>query len=141
MATYGSITYDAVVGTVAAMAAFNTAVEAKINLGFAPVAPPTSDGTNINQVFFKGSASSFVAEYAINLATTGAAGTGSLRVAGDVTSSFPAGFRFTVVGSTGNNGIYTVKNGGSTFSGGNTTIPVNEAVVSAVADGSVLQYA
>jgi hypothetical protein len=142
MATYGSITYAVVTGTVAGIAAFNTAVEVQTNLGFAPVNTPLVEGVNISQVFMKGGgAASFIAEYAINLATTGAAGAGSFRIPGDVTSGFTAGFRFTVVGSTGNNGIYTVKNGGSTFSAGNTTIPVNEAVVSAVADGSVLQYA
>jgi hypothetical protein len=142
MATYGSIQYAVVTGTVAGIAAFNTAVETQTNLGFAPAAAPFTDGTNISQIFFKGGgAASFISEYPINLATTGIPGSGSFRVATDVSSQFNAGFRFTVVGSTGNNGIYTVKNGGSTHSGGNTTIPVNEAVASAVADGSIIQYA
>lgn len=142
MSTYGSIEYAVVSGTVAGIAAFNTAAEAKTNQGYAPVTTPISDGTNIHQVFMKGGgAASFVAEYPIILVTTGAAGSGSFRVAGDVVIQFNAGFRFTVVNSTGNNGIYTVKNGGSTFSAGNTTIPVNEIVISAVADGSIIQYA
>jgi hypothetical protein len=142
MSTFGSIEYAVVTGTVAGIAAFNTAVEVKTNLGFAPVAAPFSDGTNITQVFMKGGgAASFIAEYAINLATVGAPGAGAFRVAGDVASQFNAGFRFTVVGSTGNNGVYTVKNGGSSFSAGNTTIPVKENVPSGVADGSVIQYA
>jgi hypothetical protein len=142
MATFGSIEYAVVTGTVAGIAAFNTAVEVQTNLGFAPVNAPLVEGANISQVFMKGGgASSFVASYAINLATVGAAGAGSFRVPGDVAVGFPAGFRFTVAGSTGNDGIYTVKNGGSTFATGNTTIPVTQAVVSAVADGSVVQYA
>lgn len=142
MATYGQIQYAVVTNTVANIAAFNTAAEAQTNLGFAPVSSPYSDGTNITQVFFKGGgAASFVSQYAVNLATVGAPGGGSFRVAGDVTSQFNAGFRFTVVGSTGNDGVYTVKNGGSSFSAGNTTIPVKENVPSAVADGSVIQYA
>ena len=139
MATFGQVQYDVVTGTVAALAAFNTAVEAKVNLGFAPVGPPTCDGTNINQVFMTGGASSFTAQYTINQAVVGAAGLGTIRILGTVANQFPLGFRFSVVGSTGNNGIYTVLT--VVEGGGNTTITPREAVPSAVADGSVLQYA
>lgn len=141
MATFGSVEYFVQTGTVAATAAFNTAVETKVNEGYALAGPAQTDGTNLWQLMFKGAAASFVAQFTINLATVGAAGLGSLRVAGDVAIHFPAGLRITVVGSTGNDGIYSVKNGGATFAAGNTTIPVDQAVASAVADGLILQYA
>lgn len=141
MATYGSIEYKVVSGTVAAIGVFNAAVEAQINLGFAPIVEAKTDGTDIWQVMAKGTGGTFVAEYPITTATVGLAGLGSFKIADDQTQNFHAGYRFTVVGSTGNNGVYTVKNGGSSFAGGFTTIPVNEAVPDATADGSVIGYA
>lgn len=62
--------------------------------------------------------------------------TGSFDVATDKTSVYTTGLVFTVSGSTGNDGTYTVSAPGSTF-GLVTTIPVDEAVPSAVADGSI----
>ncbi len=141
MATYGSIEYKVITGTVAAIATFNASVETEINAGFAPIVEAKTDGTNIWQVMAKGTGGTFVAEYPITTATVGLAGLGSFKIAGDQTQNFHAGYRFTVVGSTANNGVYTVKNGGSSFGGGSTTIPVNEAVPDATVDGSVIGYA
>ena len=61
----------------------------------------------------------------------------SFKVAGDQTQNFNAGYKFTVTRSTGNDGVYSVLDGGSSYAAGFTTIPVNEAVPSAVADGFV----
>lgn len=141
MATYGSIEYKVVTGTVAAIATFNAAVETEINAGYAPIVEAKTDGTNIYQVMAKGAGGTFVAQYAITAVVNGIAGVGSFKIAGDQTQNFHAGYRFTVVGSTGNDGVYTVKNGGSSFAAGATTIPVNEAVPDATVDGSVIGYA
>lgn len=143
MATYGSIEYKVVTGTVGAIATFNTNVETEINAGYAPVNAPFSDGTNINQLLFKGGgASSFTQSWPIAIApTVGAAGAGAFTLAGDVRVHFPIGFKFSVVGSTGNNKTFTVRGSGATYSAPNTTIPVVESVASAVADGTILQYA
>lgn len=142
MATFGSVEYKVVVGTVASIATFNTAVETQVNLGYVMLAPATVDstGVNITQVMIKGGASSFTQSWPITIApTTGAAGSGSFTIAGDVVKDFVVGFRFSVVGSTGNDKSYTVR-AQPTFST-NTTIPVKEAVASAVVDGTILQYA
>ena len=142
MSTYGSVEYYVVTGTVAAIGTFNAAVETQVNLGYAILDNgPQTDGTNIWQVMMKGGASSFTPDYPVTTATIGAAGAGSFQVAGDATQTFNAGFKFTIIGSTGNNGIWTVKNGGSSFAGGFTTIPVNEAVTDGTADGTILAYA
>jgi len=63
------------------------------------------------------------------------AGAGLVSVAGgDSTALFPAGSTITIVGSTGNDGTYTVV--GSAF-GGDTEITVDGVFPSAVADGTV----
>ena len=147
MATYGSVEYKVVTGTVAAIATFNANVEAEINNGYAPIVEPQTDGTDISQVLAKGSSTSFVSEYEVDTATDGTAGNGSFTVDGDQTLNFHAGYRFTVVNATGNNGanngVYSVKNGGSTYDENTqkTTIPVNEAVDNNTADGSIIGYA
>lgn len=142
MATFGSVEYKVVTGTVAAIATFNTAVETQVNLGYVMLTPATIDATGVNiaQVMIKGSASSFTQSWAITIApTVGAAGAGVFTIAGDVVKEFVVGFKFSVVGSTGNDKSYTVS-AQPTFST-NTTIPVKEAVASAVVDGTILQYA
>lgn len=140
MATFGSIEYKVVTGTVAGTTAFNALVETDINAGYAPAGPAQTDGTNIWQLMFKGGAASFTQSWVITIApTTGAAGAGAFTIAGDVRKHFPIGFRFSVVGSTGNDGVYTVR-AEPTFST-NTTIPVVQAVASAVVDGTIIQYA
>jgi len=56
-------------------------------------------------------------------------------VTGPARNSLAGGQTFTVAGSTGNNGIYTVST--VSYSAPNTTITVSEAIPSAVADGNV----
>jgi hypothetical protein len=133
MATVGAITYVVVSGTVAGIAAFNTAVEAQIALGYAPLGAPYTDGTGIWQTMFIGSAASFVSEYAIT-AVDNVGPVYSFTVAGDQTQNFNPGYKFTVTRSTGNNGVYTVV---SSVYGVATVITVEEVVVSAVVDGFV----
>lgn len=60
------------------------------------------------------------------------------EIDGDHRSKFPDGFRFTLYGSTGNDGEYTV-NGAPTLESGDTRIVVDEAVTSDVADGVIYQ--
>ena len=57
---------------------------------------------------------------------------------GDVTSIFRSGQTFEVVGSTGNDGTYTVQS--SVFATGNTNIVVNEPFADAIADGTMLVH-
>jgi len=72
---------------------------------------------------------------AVTGVTTGGAGSGEFKVAGDQTTFFSAALVFSITGSTGNDGDYTVKAGGSTYTGDTTTIPVDEAVSDATVDG------
>lgn len=132
---------DYVVATGASAAALKADVEAKALTGYAAIGGVNVNGGVFYQAMMKGEAGSFTSIYAINGVTSGVAGSGSFRIATDQTLNFQAGYRFTVINSTGNDGVYTVKNGGSTFGGGNTTIPVNQAVLSAVADGTIEAYA
>jgi len=73
----------------------------------------------------------------ITAANVGGAGAGSFEVAGDQTAGYEAGDTITVSGSTGNDGDYTVSAGGSSYAGGVTTIPVDEAVTDGTADGNI----
>lgn len=142
MDTYGTLEYAVVTGDTSTMATFNAAVDAQIAAGWTPLTPgPQMTGaTSIVQTFSKGQAGSITPAWLIAVATVGAAGLGSFAIAGDVTEHFHAGFKFTVIGSTGNDGTYQVKNGGSTYSAPNTTIPVVQAVASAIADGEIIGY-
>lgn len=141
MATTSTLEYEVVTGTIAAIGTFNAAIAAKVEQGFSPAVIAQTDGTNIWQLMIKGAPTSFTLAWAISLApTVGIAGSGAFTIVGDVRAYFSVGFKFTVTGSTGNDGIYTVLSE-PTFAGGNTTIPVKEAVVSAVADGKVIRYA
>jgi len=82
--------------------------------------------------------------------TAGGAGSGVFELNGDMTYRFVATFTFTVANSslTGsppvglNDGTYTVKAGGSTYSAGTnrTTIPVDEAVTSDAVPFGTIQY-
>ena len=65
----------------------------------------------------------------------GGAGSGSFSASGDLTGSFKVGDKFSVVGSSENNGLYTVKSTTVQFSW--TIIEVDEAVPSATIDGSI----
>jgi hypothetical protein len=142
METYGKLEYSVVTGVTTDMAGFSVAVTAQIALGWVPLTPgPQITGaTSIAQTFSRGQAGTFTPAWLITVATVGAAGAGTFTVAGNVIEHFHAGFRFTVIGSTGNDGTYQVKNGGATYSAPNTVIPVNQAVVSATAGGEIIGY-
>lgn len=79
------------------------------------------------------------ASYDVDAVTTGVGGTFAFadEGIGDVEDQFPAGATFTVTGSTGNNGTYTVDS--SSYVGGTnvTTVTVVEEVTDATADGTV----
>lgn len=74
-------------------------------------------------------------------AISGAAGSGSIEVFGNLASTFSAGLAFRLLGSKANNSYYRVAPAGSSAtleaSGYITTIPVNEAVADGSATGSV----
>lgn len=141
MTTYNKLTYAVVTGTVAGIATFNTNVQAQIALGYAPLSSPYSDGTNITQTFVSQTGSAITATWFLTVAPTiGAAGAGAFTIVGDVRSQFPIGFRFTVVNSTANDGIYTVLSA-PTYGSGNTVIPVVQAVVSNATTGQIIQFA
>lgn len=63
----------------------------------------------------------------------------SFEIAGDYTLIFTAGVSIIVAGSTGNDGTYTVKAGGSSFVGKNTIIPVDEIIPDSTVDGNVIR--
>ena len=77
-----------------------------------------------------------LAGVALNGVTTGAAGAASFQVAGDVTDWLTVGGSILIAGSTANDGFYTVRATPS-FAGGNTTIPVDEAVSDGTVDGDL----
>ncbi len=58
-------------------------------------------------------------------------------VAGDHTAEYTAGKKIRVVSSTGNDGHYTIAKEGASLDTGNTVIPVDEQIPSAVADGQL----
>lgn len=67
--------------------------------------------------------------------TSGAGEACNFGIAGDFASLFTVGLELVVHGSTGNDEIYTVDAAGAAYAAGVTTIEVDEAVASAVADG------
>ena len=67
--------------------------------------------------------------------TSGAGEACNFGIAGDYASMFTVGLFLIVHGSTGNDEIYIVDAAGAAYAGGVTTIEVDEAVASAVADG------
>lgn len=77
-----------------------------------------------------------VTTIAITVATIGAAGAGSFGVSGNVITQFTKGTKIVVYGSTGNNGVYTVK-ADATYADTTTTITVEEAVVDDTVDGNI----
>ena len=121
----------------AAAAALGAAVEVQVALGYAPIGVPYVNGAVLDQVMFRGQVASFVSEYAITTATVGAPLLGEFEVADDQSNNFHAGYKFTITRSTGNDGVYTVLDGGSTYAAGFTTIPVNEEVFDGTADGFI----
>jgi len=79
-----------------------------------------------------------IASHAIAGVTTGDAGSAAFIVAGDITSELEDGALLRVHGSTGNDGLYTVRAGSSYEGGANeTTVNVEEAVSDATADGTL----
>lgn len=127
--------YVVVTGTVAGLAAFQTAVEGYLAQGYTLAGGNQIDGANIYQSVVK-EQTEIVGKYAINAVVTGASG--SFRIATDQRHNFQPGFKFQVTGSTGNNGIWTVKSTGATYLAPNTTIPVVETVPNATVDGTVV---
>jgi hypothetical protein len=70
-------------------------------------------------------------------ATARSAGSASFTLAGNFAATFVAGFPFQVVGSVSNNGFFRTAAAGATFSGGNTVVPVNEAIAADTSTGWV----
>lgn len=69
---------------------------------------------------------------------SGAAGSASFVVIGDVTSIFVPGYSFSAVNADGNNGTYTVESPvGSSFDGTYTTIPVDQSISSGITGGTI----
>lgn len=130
--------YQVVLGTIAALPAFQTAVNARAADGYTHLGSPTVDGGNIYQSMIKYLPGSIIAKSTITGLVLGS--NGSFIVAGDQALNFPAGFRFTVTGSVGNSGVYTVAPRGSKFTT-STTIHVVELVASATVDGIILHTA
>jgi hypothetical protein len=118
--------------------AFDAAVQAQIDAGFAPIGVPYVSGPNLEQVMIRGSMTSMVPAYLITAVIIGAGGTFS--IAGNRTSDFNVGFKFTVTGSTGNDGVYTVAT--STYVGPDTDIVVIPAddILDGTVDGTILAY-
>ena len=75
--------------------------------------------------------------HAVVAVTSGGAEAGNFGIAGDYSAFFTVGLFLVISGSTGNDGIYTVDAAGSAYAAGVTTIEVDEAVASAVADGTL----
>ena len=134
MPTYATPEYLLVT---AAPGALGAAVEAQVANGYAPIGAPTTNAGNLEQVMFRGAVESFTAEYAVTAAVIGPPST--LTISGNHAINFNAGYKFTVIGSTGNDGILTVKS--STYSAPNTIITTEETLASAVGDGKIVAFA
>ncbi len=65
--------------------------------------------------------------------------TNTLQIAGDLSLVFGMGLDFQVVGSTGNDGAYTILT--SSYNGTDTLITTNEPIINATADGSIIVHA
>lgn len=133
MPTTLDIEYKVVTGTVAAIAAFNTAVNAEIDNGYAALVEPSSDGTDIWQVMVKGAAGSFISTYAITAVVVGPPST--LTIAGNFILNFQPGYKFTISGSTGNDDVWTVA---SSVFGANTVITLEETLPDGTVDGIII---
>lgn len=141
MSISGSIEYRVVTGTLAAISTFNQGIASLTSEGFALVNAALVEGTNITQLMFRNvGASMFTAQWVITVApTVGVAGAGKFSIVGDVVAQFHAGYKFTVVNSTDNDGIYTVMST-PVFVGGTTVIAVIQPVDSAVIDGIIIAH-
>ncbi len=132
------------VATGASAATLKTAVEALVVQGWSTQGGVSFDGTNYAQAMMKvvtpGNVSPFVGTYVITAVTTGVAGAASVTVDGDQIINFPIDFRFTITGSTGKDGTYQVR-AAATIAGGDTVIPVDQAISNATVDGTVVGYA
>lgn len=76
------------------------------------------------------------ADQNLNAVTTGLAGAGAFRVGANILSSLVVGQKIRIAGSTGNDGVYTIRSG-SAYSAPNTTVNVAEAVSDATVDGTL----
>lgn len=134
-----ALDFIVVSGTTGALAAFQTAVESAASSGYEPVGGPTAAGVNIYQAMAKyDGISPFVQQFPITAVVSGALG--SFTVAGAHTADFTSGLRIQVVGSTGNDGVYTVKAPGSSISGPDTVIPIDQIIGDGTADGIIYTY-
>ncbi|MFP4027925.1 MAG: hypothetical protein ACLFWL_09050 [Candidatus Brocadiia bacterium] len=79
-----------------------------------------------------------IASHSITGVTTGGVGSGAFIVSGDITSELEEGALLRIHGSTGNDGLYTVR-AGSSYDGGadETTVNVEEAVSDSTVDGTL----
>lgn len=81
-----------------------------------------------------------LAAYPVAGVVTGGAGSAAFRVPGDITAELATGRKCRIRGSTGNDGVYTIR-AGVTYAAPQTTIPVEEAVSHATADGMLHLHA
>lgn len=133
------IDYVIVEGLVADIPTFQTDVNTKIGQGYTTNGGVATDGVNLYQAVSK-QVITITNAYNITAANVGTAGSGSFILSGNRTANFHPGFKFTVVGSTGNDGEYTVWWTGSSYDNGmdETTIPVKETVVDGTGDGEIV---
>lgn len=99
-----------------------------VHLGYLVLANNTA---NPNRIWFSPLPNIEGTGYAITAVSTGSK---TFTIAGDHAVSFPAGLKFSVWGSTGNDGRYTVV---SAVYGSATVITVSEAVPNSTADGTL----
>ena len=73
---------------------------------------------------------------ALDITSVTVAPTNEIKVAGDQTADYIAGLTVYIIGSTGNNGTFTLSVD-STFAAGETTITTTEDITNATVDGSI----
>lgn len=121
----------------AAPGALGAAVDTQIANNYAPIGVPNVNAGNLEQVMFRGAVETFTAEYAISAAVIGPPST--LTFSGNHIVNFNPGYKFTVVGSTGNDGVLTVKS--VVYSNPNTVVTTEETLASAAGDGKIIAFA
>lgn len=97
----------------------------------------TASGANWGTITHGTAWDQALADHAVTGVNTGGAGTASFEVAGDQTGSLVVGALLRIVGSTGNDAVYTIRSGSSYNGSTTTTINVEQAVSDATADGTV----
>jgi len=64
-------------------------------------------------------------------------GANYFKIVGDISNVYPEGVIIQVDGSSGNDGMYTISEGGAYFDGINTILPIDEPIPSEVIDGTI----